>query len=107
MKSSEYLKELRTQSAAQLQEQLVAAKKELFILIHRLLSLHGKRFCTCMVICELQVLTLHERFLQTHRRADIDYGFAEADTTYGKVGVKVWIYKGEVLPKKAVEGSDK
>ena len=30
-------------------------------------------------------------------RADIDYGFAEADTTYGKVGVKVWIYKGEVL----------
>ena len=34
-------------------------------------------------------------------RADIDYGFAEADTTYGKVGVKVWIYKGEVLPTKA------
>ena len=41
-------------------------------------------------------------------RADIDYGFAEADTTYGKIGVKVWIYKGEVLPKKAAkEGSDK
>ena len=46
-------------------------------------------------------------------RADIDYGFAEADTTYGKVGVKVWIYKGEVLPKKGPkadadkEGSDK
>ena len=33
-------------------------------------------------------------------RADIDYGFAEADTTYGKVGVKVWIFKGEVLPTK-------
>ncbi|WP_353893437.1 30S ribosomal protein S3 [Proteinivorax hydrogeniformans] len=32
-------------------------------------------------------------------RADVDYGFAEADTTYGKIGVKVWIYKGEVLPK--------
>jgi small subunit ribosomal protein S3 len=32
-------------------------------------------------------------------RADIDYGFAEADTTYGKIGVKVWIYKGEVLGK--------
>mgnify|MGYP002756975236 CR=1 FL=1 len=31
-------------------------------------------------------------------RADISYGFAEADTTYGKLGVKVWIYKGEVLP---------
>lgn len=30
-------------------------------------------------------------------RADIDYGFAEANTTYGKVGVKVWLYKGEVL----------
>ncbi len=41
-------------------------------------------------------------------RADIDYGFAEADTTYGKVGVKAWIYKGEVLPvKQAKEGSDK
>jgi len=31
-------------------------------------------------------------------RADIDYGFCEANTTYGKIGVKVWIYKGEVLP---------
>ena len=42
-------------------------------------------------------------------RADIDYGFAEADTTYGKLGVKVWIYTGEVLPTKAgkKEGSDK
>ena len=39
-------------------------------------------------------------------RAYIDYGFAEADTTYGKVGVKVWIYKGEVLPSKTnKEGS--
>ena len=41
-------------------------------------------------------------------RADIDYGFAEADTTYGKVGVKTWIYHGEVLPtKNNKEGSDK
>ena len=42
-------------------------------------------------------------------RSYIDYGFAEADTTYGKVGVKVWIYKGEVLPTKAEfkEGSVK
>ncbi len=41
-------------------------------------------------------------------RADIDYGFAEADTTYGKVGVIAWIYNGEVLPTKgAKEGSDK
>jgi small subunit ribosomal protein S3 len=43
-------------------------------------------------------------------RADIEYGFAEAKTTYGRIGVKVWIYKGEVLPKakkKAVEGGDK
>ena len=41
-------------------------------------------------------------------RADIDYGFAEAETTYGKTGVKVWIYKGEVLPVKGnKEGSDK
>lgn len=36
-------------------------------------------------------------------RADIDYGFAEADTTYGKIGVKVWIYKGEVLPTRKIK----
>ena len=42
-------------------------------------------------------------------RADIDYGFAEANTTYGKVGVEVWIYKGEILPAKSntKEGSVK
>lgn len=44
-------------------------------------------------------------------RADIDYGFAEADTTYGKLGIKVWIYKGEVLPavkkEKKAEGGEK
>jgi small subunit ribosomal protein S3 len=44
-------------------------------------------------------------------RADVDYGFAEANTTYGKLGVKVWIYKGEVLPavkkEKKREGGDK
>ncbi|MCR5833748.1 MAG: 30S ribosomal protein S3 [Selenomonadaceae bacterium] len=43
-------------------------------------------------------------------RADIDYGFAEANTTYGRIGIKVWIFKGEILPeKKSVnqsEGSD-
>lgn len=40
-------------------------------------------------------------------RADIDYGFAEADTQYGKVGVKAWVYNGEVLPtKEAKEGRD-
>jgi small subunit ribosomal protein S3 len=42
-------------------------------------------------------------------RADIDYGFAEANTTYGKVCVKVWIYKGEILPQKKqvkVEGGE-
>lgn len=44
-------------------------------------------------------------------RADIDYGFAEAKTTYGQIGVKVWIYKGEILPKQkkaegAVEGGE-
>lgn len=33
-------------------------------------------------------------------RADIDYGFTEARTTYGRIGVKVWIYKGEILPEK-------
>lgn len=44
-------------------------------------------------------------------RADIDYGFAEANTTYGKIGVKTWIYKGEVLPavkrERKAEGGDR
>ena len=40
-------------------------------------------------------------------RADIDYGFAEADTTFGKLGIKVWLYKGEVLPTKKVEKEEK
>ena len=38
-------------------------------------------------------------------RADIDYATAEADTTYGKIGVKVWIYKGEILPSKNKGGN--
>jgi len=40
-------------------------------------------------------------------RADIDYGFAEADTTYGKLGGKVWIYKGEILPVKDTSKREK
>ncbi|HIX06927.1 MAG TPA: 30S ribosomal protein S3 [Candidatus Borkfalkia faecipullorum] len=40
-------------------------------------------------------------------RADIDYGFAEAHTTFGMIGVKVWIYKGEVLRAKAQEGGNR
>jgi len=39
-------------------------------------------------------------------RADIDYGFAEANTTYGKIGVKVWIFRGEVLPVKNKKSSN-
>lgn len=37
-------------------------------------------------------------------RADVDYATAEADTTFGKIGVKVWIYKGEILPEKKGKG---
>ena len=40
-------------------------------------------------------------------RADIDYGFAEANTTFGKIGIKVWIYKGEILSKKNGKGGNK
>lgn len=39
-------------------------------------------------------------------RADIDYAHKEADTTYGKIGVKVWIYKGEILPEKKNKGGN-
>jgi small subunit ribosomal protein S3 len=38
-------------------------------------------------------------------RADIDYGFAEAHTTYGKIGVKTWVYKGEILPQRRREST--
>ena len=40
-------------------------------------------------------------------RADIDYAHKEADTIYGKIGVKVWIYKGEILPAKKNKGGNK
>ena len=40
-------------------------------------------------------------------RADIDYGFAEANTTFGKIGVKVWVYHGEILPETAVRNKAK
>jgi len=40
-------------------------------------------------------------------RADIDYAHKEADTIYGKIGVKVWIYKGEILPAKGNKGGKK
>ena len=40
-------------------------------------------------------------------RADIDYGFYEANTTYGKIGVKVWIYKGEVFAENAARNENK
>lgn len=39
-------------------------------------------------------------------RADIDYGFAEANTTYGKIGVKVWVYNGEILPQRKVKAEE-
>jgi small subunit ribosomal protein S3 len=39
-------------------------------------------------------------------RADIDYGFAEARTTLGRIGIKVWIYKGDVLPERAVRAAE-
>jgi small subunit ribosomal protein S3 len=39
-------------------------------------------------------------------RADMDYGFAEALTTFGRIGVKVWVYKGEILPQRAAEPAE-
>lgn len=49
----------------------------------------------------------HEGTVPLHTlRADIDYAHKEADTTYGKIGVKVWIYKGEILPSKANKGGN-
>ncbi|MFC1993583.1 30S ribosomal protein S3 [Chloroflexota bacterium] len=48
--------------------------------------------------------TMHEGQVPLHTlRADIDYGFTEARTTLGRIGVKVWVYKGEILPEAVVE----
>lgn len=50
----------------------------------------------------------HEGTIPLHTlRADIQYGFTEAKTTYGRLGVKVWIYKGQVLPKPKVKAEAK
>ena len=50
----------------------------------------------------------HEGQVPLHTlRADIDYGFTEAHTTLGRIGVKVWIYKGQVLPEKTAEAEEK
>ena len=65
-------------------------------------STMGTRFLICLGGADIARSEFYSEGtipLQT-LRADIDYGFAEADTTYGKVGVKVWIYHGEVLPSK-------
>lgn len=52
-------------------------------------------------------LTMHEGQVPLHTlRADIDYGFLEARTTMGRIGIKVWIYKGDVLPEKKKEESE-
>ncbi|RLC73645.1 MAG: 30S ribosomal protein S3, partial [Chloroflexi bacterium] len=50
-------------------------------------------------------VTLHEGSIPLHTLiADVDYGFTEAHTTTGKIGVKVWIYKGNILPEVAEVG---
>jgi small subunit ribosomal protein S3 len=52
-------------------------------------------------------LTMHEGQVPLHTlRADIDYGFVEARTTMGRIGVKVWIYKGDILPEPKEESEE-
>ena len=53
---------------------------------------------------EVKSLVTTDATVTTGDASDIDYATAEADTTFGKIGVKVWIYKGEVLPKKNIKG---
>ena len=52
--------------------------------------------------------TMHQGQVPLHTlRADIDYGFTEAHTTLGRIGVKVWVYRGEILPEPKVEAEEK
>jgi small subunit ribosomal protein S3 len=54
-----------------------------------------------------RTVTMHEGRVPLHTlRADIDYGFTEAKTVMGRIGIKVWIYKGEILPVKAEEAAE-
>ena len=68
----------------------ILIKNEIFFYVYRFFRSMYFRYMN-MVISHKYTIPL-----QTIR-ADIDYGFAEAKTTYGRIGVKVWIYKGEVL----------
>ena len=110
MKTNEYIKELREKSTEELNQELVNAKKELFNL--RFQNATNQLENTSRIKEVRKNIARGETYsegtipLQT-MRADIDYGFAEADTTYGKLGVKVWIYKGEILPTKNKEESRK
>lgn len=94
------------QSIAQQIEKRVLVKKAIKSSIPKIMK-SGAKGCKIMVKGRVNGVEIarSEKFAQgsvpLHTlRADIDYGFAEAHTTYGALGVKVWIYKGEVLEKK-------
>ena len=94
------LKELRKQSATDLNDQLVELRREQFNLRmqrgagNQTHTHHFKRVRREIARSEWY----REGRVPLHTlRADIDYGFAEAKTTYGIIGVKVWIYKGEIF----------
>ena len=127
MKSNKFVEELKTKSDAELAQELVAEniaqqlenrvsfRRAMKSCMGRTMKSGAMGIKTCCSgrlggadIARAEFYSEGTIPLQT-LRADIDYGFAEANTTYGKVGVKVWIYKGEILPTKGnqMEGSDK
>jgi len=109
VKSSETNAQLMAENIAQQLEKRIAFRRAMKQTIQRAMKQGVKGVKTeCSGRLGGAEIARSERYhegtipLQT-LRADIDYGFAEADTTYGKIGVKVWVYKGEVLPVKKVK----
>ena len=108
------VKEIRALSAAEMDEKVVSLKEELFNLRfqHATGQLENPMRIREVKKTIARSESLRDGSIPLHTlRADIDYGFAEAHTTYGCIGVKCWIYKGEILPEakkapKKREGSE-
>lgn len=104
VKNPEMEAQLVAENIAQQLEERVSFRRAMKQAIGRAMKLGAKGIKT---MCSgrlggaeiARVEQYHEGTIPLHTlRADIDYGFAEAKTTYGRIGVKVWIYKGEIIP---------
>lgn len=109
VKNSEANAQLMAENIAQQLERRISFRRAMKQTIQRAMrsGVKGVKTCCAGRLAGAEIARTEQYHegtipLQT-LRADIDYGFAEADTTYGKIGVKVWVYKGEILPTKKID----